>query len=172
MNHRLCLALLLWVAVVYAARADESSASSAQCPLALLADPIRYERLHQIPTKAAPDDPTHKIVTPGGMILETPRMVAATDTLTIIARDSSALCFELITFSRNRSRCHMSGVARAEELGTFQEHELSLRMVLLTPEQIRVEPLADAYRKHCEKSGRVDSAIYTAIRTPGTSLAK
>ena len=157
------LAVALWGGAFHAAQADESPASKVQCPLAPLAVPERYERPHQIPTKPAPDDPIHKMVTPGGMILETPRMIAATDSLTITGRNATTLCFEVVTFSRNRSRCELSGMASSEGRGTyvFRQDEVALRLVPLAPDQIRVEPIGDGYRKHCESFGRIDAAIYT-----------
>jgi hypothetical protein len=165
MNHAPAFATVvaLWVAPFQGGQADEPSVSSAQCTLTPLASPVRYERLHQIPTDPEPDDPTHKMVTPGGMILETPHMRAATDSVTIVARDSTALCFELVTFWRNHSRCEIRGMARSagREDYVFREDEVALRLLPLAPDRIRVEPMGEGYRKRCEPSGRVEAAIYT-----------
>ena len=152
----LCCAVLC-AAAVQPMRAAEVPVASSECPLAHTAPPVRYERVHQIPTEPAPDDPAGKMITPGGMILETPRMVEATDRLTITARDASALCFELLTLSRDRSRCEIRGTARLERQGSyvFRDGEASLRLLLRAPDEIRVEPRSQGIRKFCEPSGRI-----------------
>jgi len=156
---------LLWGAAVHAAAADTPPGSNSQCPLEPLATPERYERPHQIPTKPAPDDPAHKMVTPGGMVLELPKMVAATDTLTMSGRDASTFCFELVTFSRNRSRCEIRGVARDDGQGilVFREGDAMLRLEPLSRDEIKIEPVGDGYRRYCESGGRIDAAVYTLL---------
>ena len=161
------VALALCAAGLHTAKADESL-SGVQCPLAPVTMPERYERPHQIPTEPAPDDPTHRMVTPGGMILQTPRMVEATDRLTITGRDSTALCFELETFWRNRTRCVIRGIARAEGLRSyvFRDDKVLLRIVPLAPEQSRVEPIGEGYAQRCTSTGLVDAATYTLRPSP------
>jgi hypothetical protein len=106
------------------------------------------------------------MITPGGMILETPQMIAARDSLTIVASSSSALCFEVVTFSRNRDRCEISGSAVIEAPNdyVFREGEVALRLVQLGSGEIRVQPIGAGYRKRCAASGRIDDAIYTSAR--------
>jgi hypothetical protein len=50
-------------------------------------------------------------LTPGGMVLELPKMLAASDVLTIVNRDDSGLSFELTTFGRDRHQCTIEGLA-------------------------------------------------------------
>jgi hypothetical protein len=120
----------------------QDNASDAACPLAGLASPVRYGRLHQIPTAAAPDDITHKMVTPGGMILDTPKMVAATDVLTLLAQEPNAVCFTLRTFARDRHTCEVGGLARKEEGTTylFSDDTAVVRLTFIAEDQVRVEP--------------------------------
>jgi hypothetical protein len=133
------------------------------CPLATKTPIVRYSRLHQIPTVARPDDITHKVVTPGGMVLDTPKMVAATDVLTVLAREPNALCFSLHTFARDRHTCELKGLARKETDTTylFNVDTAVVRFTFITEDQVRVEPDGTGYRSRCEPSGKIEPAIYT-----------
>lgn len=119
-----------------------------------------YYRLHQIPTKG---DHTLPMVTPGGMILEHPKMVAATDVLTIVKRDASALCFRLVTFWKNRHQCQLAGVARLKSAPTFvfSEGGAVVRFTILNDDEIKVEPHGDGYRSRCESLGVIQPATYS-----------
>ncbi len=146
-----------------ASTSAQDIASGAACPLAVLASPVRFSRLHQIPTVPAPDDITHKMVTPGGMILDTPRMVAATDVLTLLAKEPNAVCFKLRTFARDRDTCELRGLAR-KETGTtyvFSDDTAVVRLTFIAEDQVRVEPVGTGYRSRCEPSGKIEAAIYT-----------
>jgi hypothetical protein len=146
-----------------ASASAEDIAAGATCPLAVLASPVRYSRLHQIPTAAAPDDITHKMVTPGGMILDTPRMVAATDVLTLLAQEPNAVCFRLRTSARDRHTCELGGVAR-KEAGTtylYSDDTAVVRLTFIAQDQLRVEPVGSGYRSRCGPSGKIEAAIYT-----------
>ena len=146
-----------------ASTSAQDIASGAACPLAVLESPVQYSRLHQIPTAAAPDDITHKMVTPGGMILDTPKMVAATDVLTLLAQEPNAVCFKLRTFARDRHTCELGGLAH-KETGTtyvFSDDTAVVRLTFIAEDQVRVEPIGTGYRSRCEPSGKIESAIYT-----------
>lgn len=121
-----------------------------------------YHRLHQIPVKNR-DPYGVPMVTPGGMVLELPKMVAATDVLAIVNRDDSGLTFELTTFGRDRHRCIIEGRASPESEGVyvFSEDEVILRLTVLSGDRIRVEPVGAGYRSQCDALGTVDAAIYT-----------
>jgi hypothetical protein len=141
-------------------------APGAACPLAVLASPVQYSRLHQIPTTAAPDDITHKMVTPGGMILDAPKMVAATDVLTLLAKEPNAVCFKLRTFARDRHTCELGGLARKESGTTylFSDDTAVVRLTFITEDQVGVEPFGTGYRSRCEPSGKIEAAIYTLTK--------
>lgn len=143
--------------------------STSNCTASRLSSPERYERLHQIPTTAAHEDVTHKVITPGGMVLSTPNMVAATDVLTIVARDESALCFELLTLGRERDECAISGQARSEGRGTFvfRERDTAVRFTFSNDDQVSVEPIGNGYREHCESAGEIQSAMYKRNASSG-----
>jgi hypothetical protein len=148
---------------VATANTQEPTVGSSRCPISPLVTPVRYERLHQISTTPAPDDVTHKIVTPGGMVMDTPKMVAATDVLTVVARDQAVLCFGLLTFARERHKCEFSGVARIEVGGTFlfREEDVVVRFTFLDGDQVRVQPVGANYRSQCESAAQIQPAIYT-----------
>lgn len=132
------------------------------CPITATA-PALYTRLHQIPTTPDPGDPQHKIITPGGMVLETPKMVAAEDMLQVAARDAGTMCFTLITFARDWHRCELSGVAvsASEHEYVFREESAILHFRLTNDGAIDVAPEGDGYRSHCEPRGRIDPAQFT-----------
>lgn len=132
------------------------------CPIAAMTAPARYTRLHQIPTVAPPDDISHKVVTPGGMVLDTPKMVAATDVLTIVARDPDVVCFSLLTFARDRHKCELTGVARKASASTYVFHadEAALRLTFVGKDRVDVEPIGTGYRARCERSGEIERASY------------
>jgi hypothetical protein len=121
-----------------------------------------YHRLHQIPTRNR-DPYGVPMVTPGGMILELPKMVAATDVLTIVNRDDSGLTFELTTVGRDRDQCTIEGLAPPESEGVyvFSENEVILRLTVLGVDRIRIEPVGKGYRSQCDALGTIDSATYT-----------
>lgn len=98
------------------------------------------------------------------MILDTPKMVAATDVLTIVARDPETLCFELLTFARERHKCELSGVARKESDSAYlyRDGDASVRFTFLDQDRVSVEPVGAGYRTRCEQSGKIERAIYTA----------
>src|SRR5688572_22970427 len=149
-----------------ASASAQDIASGAACPLAVLESPVQYSRLHQIPTAAAPDDITHKMVTPGGMILDAPKMVAATDVLTVLAQEPNAVCFSLRTFARDRHTCELEGLAR-KEAGTtylFSDDSAVVRLTFIAEDQVRVEPVGTGYRRRCEQSGKIEAAIYTVSK--------
>jgi hypothetical protein len=142
--------------------AEARAETPADCPIPPLATSLRYEHLHQIPTTPGADDVTHKVVTPGGMVLDTPNMVAATDVLTMFALDQSVMCFGLLTFARERNRCDISGVAHKEADGTFlyRDGNVVVRFTFPAEDQIKVEPIATGYRDQCEPSGEIQLATY------------
>ena len=142
--------------------------ASDTCPIPALQAQVRYERLHQIPINPAHDDITHKVVTPGGMVLDTPKMVAVRDVLTIAARDHTAVCFNLLTYARDRHMCKVSGVGRSEsgDAYVFREDEMVVRLTFLDSDQVRVEPVGTEVRKQCEGSGKIERAVYK--RRPST----
>lgn len=146
----------------------QAQSSVRSCPIAAMAAPIRYERLHQIPIAADPDDVSHKIVTPGGMALDAPKMIAATDVLTVVARDSNTLCFTLRTFARDRDTCELTGVARRHSAGAylFDDESALVRFTFTGEDQVRVEPHGTAHRSRCKSSGKIDGAIYSLNPKP------
>lgn len=162
MSHAGTLACLSACVALGAANARDSTHVGA-CPISATAVPVRYTRLHQIPTAAPRDDVSHKVVTPGGMILDTPKMVAATDVLTITGRDSNVLCFDLLTFARDRHTCKVTGVARKESGHTylFRDDSVVVRFTFVEGDQIRVEPVGVGDRSRCEESGEIARATYT-----------
>jgi hypothetical protein len=121
-----------------------------------------YHRLHQIPVKNR-DPYAAPMVTPGGMVLELPKMIAASDVLTIVNRDDSGLSFELTTFGRDRHQCTIEGLAPPESEGVyvFRENDVILRLTVLGVDQIRIEPVGRGYRSQCDALGTIDSATYT-----------
>lgn len=149
--------------LVFASASAQNAAPNSSCPIVASASPASYSRPHQVPTTAARDDTTHHVVTPGGMVLDTPKMVAATDVLTVVARDPNVLCFHLLTFSRERHRCELTGVARKGSEGAylFREDTAAVRFTFIGDEQVNVEPVGDDYRKRCEPSGKIEPATYT-----------
>jgi hypothetical protein len=155
------LALIALCSTLASANAQDL-APHASCPLEILAAPIRFTRLHQIPTVAPRDDISHKMVTPGGMVLDTPKMVAATDVLTLVAREPNALCFSLRTFARDRHTCELRGLARKESGSTylFSDNTAIVRLTFIAEDQVRVEPVGTGYRTRCEPSGKIEPAIY------------
>ncbi|WP_218042863.1 hypothetical protein [Steroidobacter gossypii] len=98
------------------------------------------------------------------MVLSSPKMVAATDVLTIAARDTNLMCFHLLTFARERHRCEIQGIARKEKDGAyvFRENLVVLRFEFVAEDQVSVEPLGNGYRARCEPSGKIERAIYTS----------
>jgi hypothetical protein len=161
-SRSLCAAVVVWLGCVVTAHADEPNIGNLSCPGVQSGELVQYGRLHQIPTAAAADDPVHRMITPGGMILDQPKMVAATDVLTIASRDQSAMCFGLVTFARDRHRCDVTGLARAESSNTyvFREGDVAVRFTFLSADQVRVEPIGDGYRVGCQSHGRIEPAIY------------
>nr|WP_298723518.1 hypothetical protein [uncultured Steroidobacter sp.] len=153
----LIVCLLACSASTLAATPDSS------CPISSTASPVAYGRLHQIPTVAREDDVSHTIVTPGGMVLRSPEMVAATDVLTVAARDPDAMCFHLITLAKDWHKCDIAGVARkdAENSYLFTEGSVAVRFHFTSEEQVEVAPLGTAYRSRCEPSGSIERATYT-----------
>lgn len=163
MRHAGLFAVVALCLRIASANAQEPTAGSANCPISPLAAPVRYHRLHQIPTEPEEDDVTHHVVTPGGMVLATPEMVAATDILTIVARDQDAVCFGLLTFARDHHMCALTGVARSESGDTFlfREGDAAVRFTFLDGDQVRVEPVGKGYRNRCEPLGKIEPTIYT-----------
>jgi hypothetical protein len=155
-------ASLATTALPLCASAQDALAPSDTCPIPALQEQVRYERWHQIPTKPAHDDITHKVVTPGGMVLDTPKMVAVRDVLSIAARDHTAVCFNLLTYARDRHMCKVSGVGRSEsgDKYLFREDEMIVRFTFLDSDQVRVEPVGTGVRKQCEGSGKIERAVY------------
>lgn len=137
-------------------------AGARNCPIPATA-PALYTRLHQIPTTPDPGDPQHTVITPGGMVLETPKMVAAEDMLQVAARDADTLCFTLITFARDWHTCQLSGVAvsASEHEYVFREASAVLHFRLSNDGAIDVTPEGEGYRSHCEPRGRIDPAQFT-----------
>jgi len=165
MRHAREFAFIALYSTLASARAQDL-APEASCPLALKTPAVRYSRLHQIPTTARPDDISHKVVTPGGMVLDTPKMVAATDVLTLLAHEPSALCFSLQTFARDRHTCQLRGLARKESGTTylFSDNTAVVRLTFITEDQVGVEPVGTGYRSRCEPSGKIEAAIYTLTK--------
>lgn len=139
--------------------------TNGSCPLPALAEPVRFSRPHQIATVAPRDDVSHKVVTPGGMVLDTPKWVAATDVLTLFARDQEVMCFDLLTFARERNRCQFAGVARSTSDGAyaFRENSAVVRFTFTSETEVSIEAVGEGYRSRCEPSGKIERAIYTRI---------
>ena len=97
------------------------------------------------------------------MVLQTPKMVAATDVLTVVARDPDAMCFRLLTFARERHRCELTGVARrhSESEYLFRNASVVVRFTFIDEQQVNVEPVGTGYRSQCEPSGKIERATYT-----------
>jgi hypothetical protein len=152
--------------LVWASAGAQDSTLGGSCPISAEASPVRYSRLHQIPTVASRGDISHTIVTPGGMVLHTPKMIAATDVLTILARDPDSLCFHLLTFARERHKCELAGTARRLSEGSylFSNDTLSVRFTFVGEQQINVEPAGTGYRSRCEPFGKLEQATYDIER--------
>jgi hypothetical protein len=136
------------------------------CPISHADAPAEtYERLHQIPTR---DRRRLPMVTPGGMILESPKMVAATDVLTITARDETTICYRLVTFARDRARCTAAGAAQRESdsASAYLDQRAGVRLVVLDSERISVEPLEQRTRASCEPNGGIEAAVYSRVDEP------
>jgi len=153
----------LIVCLLPASASTLAAAPDDSCPISPTAAPVSYGRLHQIPTVARDEDISHTIVTPGGMVLHSPEMVAATDILTVVARDPDAMCFHLITLAKEWHKCDIGGVARkdAENSYLFTEGGVAVRFNFIGNEQVEVAPLGTAYRSRCEPSGSIERATYT-----------
>lgn len=149
--------------LVLASASAQNPARDNSCPISATPSPARFSRLHQVPTTAARDDVTHTIVTPGGMVLKTPKMVAATDVLTITARDPDAMCFRLLTFARDRHTCKLTGVAprHSEGVYLFRSDNVVVRFTFIDEHHVNVEPVGTGYRSRCEPSGEIEPATYT-----------
>ena len=108
------------------------------------------------------------MVTPGGMVLDAPKMVAATDVLTLVARTPNALCFSLRTFARDRHTCELRGLARKESgrAYLFSDNGAVVRFTFIAENQVRVEPVGNGYRSRCEPAGKIERAIYTLSEEP------
>lgn len=159
-----CLCAVVAVAVPFAgATGQMAQPEPVICPIPRSAEPLEFLRPHQIPTRPAHDDPTHKVVTPGGMILDTPKMVAAVDVLRVEARDASVMCFALTTAARDRHRCEIAGVAQLSSNSTyvFREQELELRFRFQSDGAVKVEPVGEGYKRRCEPQGHIAAAVYT-----------
>lgn len=110
------------------------------------------------------------MVTPGGMILEQPKMVAATDVLTLIQLDDATLCVDLVTFARERHECRVQGIAARETGGTYvptyilRRDDPLLRLTFLDADTIQVEPVGTDYHAFCERRGRIDAAAFARPR--------
>ncbi|WP_116812989.1 hypothetical protein [Steroidobacter cummioxidans] len=140
-----------------------SAAPPDSCPISATASPVSYGRLHQIPTVAPNNDVSHTVITPGGMILHTPEMVAATDVLTVVARDQDALCFHLLTLAKDWHKCDIQGVASKESANSylFADGSAAVRFTFIGEDQVDVAPIGTAYRSRCEPSGSIQRATYT-----------
>lgn len=158
----LCAVVAVLVPAAGAAK-QMAQPEPAVCPIPRSAEPLEFVRPHQIPTQAAHDDRTHKIVTPGGMILDTPKMVAAVDVLRVEARDPSAMCFALTTVARDHHRCEIAGVAQPSSNSTyvFREQELELRFTFQSDGAVKVEPVGEGYGSRCEPQGQIAAGVYT-----------
>lgn len=159
-----CLGAVAVVLAPVAGSAQQAGFERAICPIPHLAQPIEFIRPHQIPTRPAHDDPTHKVVTPGGMILETPKMVAATDVLRVEARDQSVMCFELITVARDRHRCEIAGMAQIYSNGAylFREQDVEVRFTFQSDAAaVKIEPVGEGYKSRCAPLGQIVAGVYT-----------
>jgi hypothetical protein len=103
------------------------------------------------------------VITPGGMILVSPKMVETTDVLSIVARDRSAMCFTLIMFGKNHYRCEITGPARAEldDAYVFNSGNVTLRFRLRGTDEVQVEPLGDRNRNRCGWLGKIEPSVFT-----------
>lgn len=129
-----------------------------------LAGAARYERDHQVPVY---ERGTIPMVTPGGMVFEQPRMVLATDSISITEPAEGALCVELLTIGRNRAECRIVGIARLQEDGQYllgPEGSAIVRLQHLSQSEFRIEPIGRAYEQFCEPGGRIQPAVYSARR--------
>jgi hypothetical protein len=155
------VAFLILCLVSAGANAQHAQADTS-CPISAAASPASYSRLHQIPTTAAHNDVSHTVVTPGGMVLHTPDMVAATDVLTVTARDPEAMCFHLLTFAKERRKCEIVGVAKKETESSylFNDGNAAVRFTFMDADEVEVAPIGTAYRSQCEPSGSIERATY------------
>jgi hypothetical protein len=162
MRYHSALAFLTLLLVPASASAQVAPHDSS-CPLPTPALPVNYSRLHQIPTTASNDDVSHTIVTPGGMLLHSPNMIAARDVLAVIARDPDAMCFHLLTLGKERHTCELGGIARKESQGSylFSDAGVAIRFTFIAEDQVNVAPIGTTYRSACEPLGSVEQAIYT-----------
>jgi hypothetical protein len=102
------------------------------------------------------------VITPGGMILVSPKMVETTDVLSIVARDRSAMCFTLIILGKNHYRCEITGVARAESDDyVFNSGTVTLRFRFRGTDEVQVEPLSDRNRNRCGWLGKIEPSEFT-----------
>jgi hypothetical protein len=159
-------ARLCAIAVVlapFAGSAQQAGFERAICPIPHSAEPIVFVRRHQIPTRPAHDDPAHKVITPGGMILQTPKMVAAADVLRVEARDQSVMCFELITVARDHHRCEIAGVAQFYSDGAylFRERNVEVRFTFQSDGGVKIEPVGEGDRARCAPLGQIVAGVYT-----------
>jgi hypothetical protein len=150
--------------LVHADASAQDSALASFCLQSTAAAPVRFSRLHQVPTVAPRDDVSHKVVTPGGMVLDTPKLVAATDVLSVIQCDRDTMSFHLLTFSRERQRCELTGIARKEPGGAylFRDDGVVVRFTFVAADRLNVEPVGSSYRQRCEPLGRIERATYTS----------
>lgn len=157
MKAALFCAVVLICARAFPTAGAAEGVEDESCPVVgATPSPEQYQRVHQIPTTNHENLP---MVTPGGMILEVPKMVAATDVLTVIGRDESALCFRLVTFGPNHHQCELFGVARSESgpVYAFRDEGSAIRLTILNADQIRVEPMGATDRRKCV----IEAATYT-----------
>jgi len=140
----------------------QDGAPHTSCPLPTPTPPVDYTRLHQIPTAASNNDVSQTIVTPGGMVLHAPKMVAATDFLTVVARNPD---IHLVTVGKDWNKCEIEGLASKEPQGSYLFHEgsVAVRFTFVGDGdgQVNVAPIGTTYRSRCESSGSIDRAIYT-----------
>lgn len=158
MGRTLSLFLITWCLTSLQAHAQGGGVQGQPC--SMTAPLAQFHREHQIPTT---DEYHVPVVTPGGMVLQVPKMILAVDVLTIIWRSESELCFGLVAVGQDRNECHVQGVARIGSDGTFgfRDDEVALRLTLLSPDQIRVERTEKAPRKACESLRDLEPATYT-----------
>lgn len=151
------------VCLVPASASTQDAAPDTSCPISVAASPVSYGHLHQIPTVARNDDVSHTVVTPGGMVLHTPEMVAATDVLTVLARGPDAMCFHLLTLAKEWHKCDIQGVARPESQDSylFDDGSATVRFTFIAEDQVDVMPIGTAYRSRCEPFGSIKQATYT-----------
>ncbi len=149
--------------LLQASASADADPPDTSCPIPSAASPASYSRLHQIPTVARDNDVSHTVVTPGGMVLHTPEMVAATDVLTVLAHDPTAMCFHLLTLGKDRNKCEIEGVARPESPSSylFDDGGTSVRFTFTSEDRVEVTPIGTGYRNRCERSGSIQRAVYT-----------